>query len=66
MADGNGLDLVPVARASSRETQIVLFTAQDVGDLAATGVDFWLTKSKADLSVLSSTILETLELKDDQ
>jgi PAS domain S-box-containing protein len=66
MADGNGLDLVPVARTTSQDMRIVLFTAQDVGDLAATGVDFWLTKSKADLGVLTSTVLETLEPKDDE
>ncbi|HEY0629524.1 MAG TPA: response regulator, partial [Sphingomicrobium sp.] len=60
MADGSGLELVPLIRKRDRRIPIILFTALDREHGADSDIDAHLTKSKSDLGELVSTVEELL------
>ncbi len=56
MADGSGLDLIPLIRARGR-AGVAVFTAQDADPAAVAAADAVLVKSKASLDQLASEVL---------
>jgi PAS domain S-box-containing protein len=58
LADGNGLELVPLLRGRNPSMPIVVFTAQETDPAAAEGVDLVLVKSRASLDRLVDAVLE--------
>jgi PAS domain S-box-containing protein len=52
MADGDGLDLIPLIRKRQRDAAIIVFTAQDAEPSRLEGVDLVLVKSRDSLGRL--------------
>lgn len=57
LADGNGLELVPLLRADDPSLPIAVFTAQQVDGAAIEGVDQVIVKSRAGLDQLIDEVL---------
>ncbi|MET0246754.1 MAG: ATP-binding protein [Sphingomonas sp.] len=57
LADGSGLELVPLLRAQDRSIPIAVFTAQQVDGSAIDGVDLVIVKSRTGLDQLLDELL---------
>jgi PAS domain S-box-containing protein len=57
LADGSGLEIVPLLRARSATMPIVVFTAQEVDAADLDGVDLVLVKSRASLDRLVADVM---------
>jgi PAS domain S-box-containing protein len=57
LADGSGLELIPLLRAGNPAIPIVVFTAQEVGRESLVGADLTLVKSRASLDQLVAKVL---------
>jgi PAS domain S-box-containing protein len=57
LADGSGLELVPLLRDRNRAMPIIVFTAQEVAREQAGGADLVIVKSRASLDELVTKVL---------
>ena len=60
MADGSGLELIPLIRERQQGTPVILFTAQDVNESIAANVDGVLIKSRSGLDRLTTLVEQLL------
>jgi len=60
LADGSGLELVPLLRAQSATMPILVFTAQEVEQAELAGVDRVMVKSRASLDGLVDAVMDMI------
>ncbi|UYY59615.1 ATP-binding protein [Sphingomonas sp. S2-65] len=58
LADGSGLELVPLIRAGNPSIPIIIFTAQELDRVRSEGADLVLVKSRASLDQLVAAVME--------